>query len=328
MTITQGNNHVQEIRRKAMSTMRLTNEGLVFDFTHDEVSKIMAAQDVTEQALATIGAAVALGGGAVGAVAALVAAAAATNLAIHKNQFQQADKGFGVEMTLPLWAIILQLWEVQLMQPLPAPPVGQGLQSTRGSVWHTVQPNPSSAFGSWSRLGDAAGAGQIAVGSNADGRLEVFAVDTADRLAWHIAQTAPNGSFGGWSRLFDAAGLTAGPGQITVGSNADGRLEVFTLDTAGHVWHTAQTAPNGDFGGWSQLGGAVGVGQITVISTSSGSLEVFAVDTAAGMAWTIFQDGPNGAFEGWVAVGDQLGLGHIAVGKNADDRLEVCAVQL
>jgi len=311
-----------------MSTMRLTNEGLVFDFTHDEVSKIMAAQDVTEQALATIGAAVALGGGAVGAVAALVAAAAATNLAIHKNQFQQADKGFGVEMTLPLWAIILQLWEVQLMQPLPAPPVGQGLQSTRGSVWHTVQPTPSSAFGSWSRLGDAAGAGQIAVGSNADGRLEVFAVDTADRLAWHIAQTAPNGSFGGWSRLFDAAGLTAGPGQITVGSNADGRLEVFTLDTAGHVWHTAQTAPNGDFGGWSQLGGAVGVGQITVISTSSGSLEVFAVDTAAGMAWTIFQDGPNGDFEGWVAVGDQLGLGHIAVGKNADDRLEVCAVQL
>ena len=311
-----------------MSTMRLTNEGLVFDFTHDEVSKIMAAQDVTEQALATIGAAVALGGGAVGAVAALVAAAAATNLAIHKNQFQQADKGFGVEMTLPLWAIILQLWEVQLMQPLPAPPVGQGLQSTRGSVWHTVQPTPSSAFGSWSRLGDAAGAGQIAVGSNADGRLEVFAVDTAAGLAWHIAQTAPNGSFGGWSRLFDAAGLTAGPGQITVGSNADGRLEVFTLDTAGHVWHTAQTAPNGDFGGWSQLGGAVGVGQITVISTSSGSLEVFAVDTAAGMAWTIFQDGPNGDFEGWVAVGDQLGLGHIAVGKNADDRLEVCAVQL
>src|SRR5437588_1986690 len=294
MTITQGNNHVQEIRRKAMSTMRLTNEGLVFDFTHDEVSKIMAAQDVTEQALATIGAAVALGGGAVGAVAALVAAAAATNLAIHKNQFQQADKGFGVEMTLPLWAIILQLWEVQLMQPLPAPPVGQGLQSTRGSVWHTVQPTPSSAFGSWSRLGDAAGAGQIAVGSNADGRLEVFAVDTADRLAWHIAQTAPNGSFGGWSWLRDAKGV----GQIAVGKNADGRLEVFAVDTAaGLAWHITQDAPNGSFGGWSRLFDAAGLtagpGQITVGSNADGCLDVFTLDTAGHVCHTA-QTAPNG----------------------------------
>src|SRR2546421_313564 len=312
MTITQGNNHVQEIRRKAMSTMRLTNEGLVFDFTHDEVSKIMAAQDVTEQALATIGAAVALGGGAVGAVAALVAAAAATNLAIHKNQFQQADKGFGVEMTLPLWAIILQLWEVQLMQPLPAPPVGQGLQSTRGSVWHTVQPTPSSAFGSWSRLGDAAGAGRIAVGSNADGRVEVFAVDTAAGHVWHTAQTAPNGDFGGWSRLGNAAGA----GQIAVGSNADGRLEVFAVDTAaGLAWHIAQTAPNGSFGGWSRLFDAAGLSRIAVGSNADGRLEVFAVDTAAGHVWHTAQTAPNGDFGGLAQVGEAGGVGRDAGGK-------------
>jgi hypothetical protein len=257
-----------------MSTMRLTNEGLVFDFTHDEVSKIMAAQDVTEQALATIGAAVALGGGAVGAVAALVAAAAATNLAIHKNQFQQADKGFGVEMTLPLWAIILQLWEVQLMQPLPAPPVGQGLQSARGSVWHTVQPTPSSAFGSWSRLFDAAGLSRIAVGSNADGRLEVFAVDTAAGLAWHIAQTAPNGDFGGWSQLGGAVGV----GQITVISTSSGSLEVFAVDTAaGMAWTIFQDGPNGDFEGWVAVGDQLGLGHIAVGKNADDRLEVCAV---------------------------------------------------
>ena len=94
-----------------------------------------------------------------------------------------------------------------------------------GSLWHTVQDAPNGGFGSWQIIGDAAGLGRIVVGRNADGRLQVFALDTAAGLAWTTVQDAPNGSFGGWSRLFDAAGL----GQIAVGSNADGRLEVFAV---------------------------------------------------------------------------------------------------
>src|SRR5262249_9536750 len=52
-----------------------------------------------------------------------------------------------------------------------------------GSLRHTVQDVPNGSFGSWGIIGDATGLGSIAVGSNADGRLEVFAVDTAAGLA-------------------------------------------------------------------------------------------------------------------------------------------------
>ena len=61
----------------------------------------------------------------------------------------------------------------------------------------------------------------IAVGGNADGRLEVFVRGTHNAL-WHNWQTAPNGGWSGWNSL--GGGLTSDP---VVGRNADGRLEVF-----------------------------------------------------------------------------------------------------
>jgi len=39
--------------------------------------------------------------------------------AIHKVEFQLADKGNGVEVTLPSWAIILSWWGTLIMKPLP-----------------------------------------------------------------------------------------------------------------------------------------------------------------------------------------------------------------
>jgi len=170
-----------------------------------------------------------------------------------------------------------------------------------GMMLHTAQSAPNGGFGGWSRLSGAVGLGQIAVGRNADGRLEVFAVDTADHLVWHIWQTSPNGSFGGWSWLRDAKGV----GHIAVGSNADGRLEVFATDTAaGLVWHTAQGVPNGAFGGWSRIFDAAGAGQIAVGKNADGRLEVFALDRKEGSAWHTWQTSPNGDFGSWQIMGD------------------------
>ncbi len=191
-----------------------------------------------------------------------------------------------------------------------------------GMPWHIVQIVPNGSFGGWSRLGDAAGVGQMMVISGINGGLEVFAVDTGAGFVWTIFQDGPNGNFEGWRIVGNKTGFR----QVTAGRNADGRLEVFAIDAQGVPWHTAQPTPSSGFPDWLQLGGGVGLGQITVISTHSGSLEVFATDTSAGLAWTIFQDGPNGNWEGWVRVGDGVGLRQIAVGKNADDRLEVFAI--
>ncbi|MBY7125955.1 hypothetical protein ILS93_28305, partial [Bacillus sp. 16GRE42] len=50
----------------------------------------------------------------------------------------------------------------------------------------------------WGSLGGTID--MLAIGKNADGRLEVFARG-ADRALWHIWQTAPNNGWSNWGSL-------------------------------------------------------------------------------------------------------------------------------
>ena len=78
-----------------------------------------------------------------------------------------------------------------------------------------------------------------AVGRNADGRMEVFAVGTDGHL-WHTYQVAPNSAWSDWGVL-DGHPFT-GPPSVT--TNADGRLEVFLAGPGNTLWHGWQNAPN------------------------------------------------------------------------------------
>ena len=70
----------------------------------------------------------------------------------------------------------------------------------------------------------------------------------------HEAQAAPNGAWGTWAGLgAPAPGLAIGDPRVT--NDADGRLDVYVLAKDQHVWHLAQTAPNGPWGTWATLGG-------------------------------------------------------------------------
>ena len=89
---------------------------------------------------------------------------------------------------------------------------------------------------------------QIALGKNADGRLELFALG-GDGAVNHKWQAAPNRGWGEWSTL---AGHDLK--QIAIGSNADGRLEIFALGGDGAVYHKWQGTPNGGWGEWKSLG--------------------------------------------------------------------------
>jgi len=124
---------------------------------------------------------------------------------------------------------------------------------------------------------------QIAMGRNADGRLEVFAL-VGGNIS-HLWQTAPNGQ---WSqpKPFGTVGVT----KMAVASNADGRLEVFAL-VGGDIIHFWQTAPNGQ---WSQSKpfGTVGVTKMAVASNADGRLEVFAL--VGGDIVHFWQTAPNG----------------------------------
>src|SRR6266568_4710537 len=122
-------------------------------------------------------------------------------------------------------------------------------------IWHIWQTAPN---GTWStltllnKLANASYYSSIAVDENADGRLEVFTVGT-DGAFWHIWQTAPNGTWSSWAYLGTPSNVQSTTG-LTVGKNADGRLEFFTVGTDGALWHISQNSPNGTFNTWTTLG--------------------------------------------------------------------------
>src|SRR6266581_4476695 len=87
---------------------------------------------------------------------------------------------------------------------------------------------------------------------NADGRLEVFAAGN-DGALWHIWQTAPNGTWSSWASLGTPSNVQFLSGY-TVGKNADGRLEVFTVGSDGALWHIWQNSPNGTWNTWTSFG--------------------------------------------------------------------------
>jgi hypothetical protein len=165
----------------------------------------------------------------------------------------------------------------------------------------------------------------LTVNSNADGRLEVFALG-GDRGLWHTWQQSPRGSgnevdaqtWGGWETL-TGTDLQ----QIVVGSNADGRLEVFALGGDRGLWHVWQQSPNGAWGDWQSLGGTE-LQELVLGTNADGRLEVFALGGDRGL-WHIWQQSPNGAWGGWQSL-DGTDLQAIAVGSNADGRLEVFSI--
>jgi hypothetical protein len=141
----------------------------------------------------------------------------------------------------------------------------------------------------------------LAVGRNADGRLEVFGT-AGDDTIWHTWQTAPSNGWSAW-RPFHSAGDRLR--TLAVGRNADGRLEVFGTAGDDTIWHTWQTAPNNGWSGWTPLfTRSDRLRRVEVHANADGRLEVFGTaedDTI----WHTWQTAPN---NGWV--GDQQPFTH------------------
>lgn len=89
-------------------------------------------------------------------------------------------------------------------------------------------------WSAWRPLGGPRNA-QMAIAPNADGRLELLAIN--GETAQHIYQTGPSKEWSGWEE-FGTAGR-----YIAAGTNADGRIEVFASGPKG-VYHRYQTEPN------------------------------------------------------------------------------------
>lgn len=170
-------------------------------------------------------------------------------------------------------------------------------------------------------MGDHDRDGEIGVGRNSDGRLEVFVRDTSNAVG-HRWQ---GGNDNGWNDggVWDALGgvKTSNVGVNVAGS---GCLEIFARGTDNAVWHRWQKTPGGFFNdeGWQSMGGNI-VGDITVARNADGRLELFVRDRA-NVVHNRWQGGPGGWNSEWSALGGLVGS-NVTVGLNTSGRLEIFA---
>jgi GR25 family glycosyltransferase involved in LPS biosynthesis len=167
------------------------------------------------------------------------------------------------------------------------------------------------------------------VGSNADRRLEIFAVGD-DHALWQKWQVAPNNGWSEWSTRGKPAKDISLTEQFCVGKNQDGRQEVFALASDGNIWQIWQQAPNGVWSDWGKLGQpSVGIRcsePITVASNLDLRQELFVVGRDDAL-WHIWQVVPNAEWSSWDSLGKPEGgeFSRPLVQKNGDGRLEVFA---
>jgi hypothetical protein len=125
------------------------------------------------------------------------------------------------------------------------------------ALWQKWQVAPNNGWSDWRTLGtpaaDVSLTDRFTVGRNQDGRQEVFAVGS-DGNVWQIFQTVPNGGWSDWKKLGKPPAEIRTSDRITVGSNADGRQELFAVGKDAAIWHVWQVAPNVGWSDWKSLG--------------------------------------------------------------------------
>lgn len=170
-------------------------------------------------------------------------------------------------------------------------------------VMRWYQTSPGGAWAGPQALGGGGGsylAPQIAVGTNADGRLQVFALrydglqDTSSLIT--ASQTTAGGSFSAWTSLGNPDNAHYQTGSPTVAANADGRLQVFTKNYHGGVSTAVQSTPGGAFSGWTDLGGGPGVQDGLAAATDrTGRINLFATKCQLPPSGSPPDDGNGGA---------------------------------
>jgi hypothetical protein len=172
-------------------------------------------------------------------------------------------------------------------------------------VQHAWQTTPGAGWAAFHALltGVPVYSNVVAVTANADGRLEIFVRSSSGSgpAIWHAWQLTPGGGWHAWKSLGVAFNGNFNRSPV-VGRNADGRLEVFTVDSTNKVEHAYQTVP-GD--GWTtsftSLDGAVSAAT-TVVSNTDGRLELFDQGTSIDIqhSWQMM---PNAGWSAWFSLG-------------------------
>jgi hypothetical protein len=188
-----------------------------------------------------------------------------------------------------------------------------------GRLYHDASTGRGAWRGFESLGGTLAPGERVAVGRNADGRLDVFARGS-DNALWHIAETAPGGGWSAWTSL---GGQLSGAPDVAINTNHT--LEVFARGPGNALWHTWQYAPGGTWTPWASLDGVITTAP-AAIPYSTGALVVWALGSNNG-AYHIWQTAPAGAWSGWASDGGTF-TSAIAPSLNEDGRQQAYGLGL
>ncbi|MFI6333332.1 tectonin domain-containing protein, partial [Micromonospora chersina] len=165
----------------------------------------------------------------------------------------------------------------------------------------------------------------VAAETNADGRMELFGVNSNGTI-WHRAQNSADksGAIGPWGPWVQFDG---GLSSIAAARNADGRIELFGSNELGQVFHRSQTAKNASccWTPWTQFDGP-GMVKVAAETNLDGRIEMFGLD-GVGHIFHRAQLTAGGAsgWSAWTPLDGTPGtLSTIAVARN-NDRLELYA---
>ncbi|HEY2696899.1 MAG TPA: hypothetical protein VGJ45_15620 [Pseudonocardiaceae bacterium] len=173
----------------------------------------------------------------------------------------------------------------------------------------------------------------LAVGNNADGRVEVFALrmDTWDTVT--VYQTAVNGSptQWAWANLSNpnaGGGDRTQVGQPCLAMNQDGRMQIFAKNGGGGISTTYQTAVNAGWTtNWTDLGNGPGVQDgLCALLNPAGLIELFAYTINAngkGSILNLYQPQPNVGFNTAPSFATFEPASPPTMARNADGRMDV-----
>lgn len=192
----------------------------------------------------------------------------------------------------------------------------------QGELRHRWQKPASGDWSTWSSLGGTVLPG-IAIANDAQGRINIFAINRTNKLLEVIREESANGhDWSEWSRL---GGNVEPP--LAVAQDAGGALEVFARDAVSHrIKRIRQTFFRDTWSSWSEMGVSVG-GDMLVQRNKDGRLELFGMEPnnkALGHCWQNKADNADDWSE-WRSLGGTI-LPGMATGQNAIGQLEVFAV--
>lgn len=174
-------------------------------------------------------------------------------------------------------------------------------------VFYRARPAGSTAWGTWSPLGDNGFDGALVAAIARDGGLEVvtptdvFPSPGQEEIGMQHKRRNPAGTWTSWGRLGRPAG---GFGEGTIPAlipGPKGTLELFAISAAGAVWRNSQPA-GGSWSGWAPQGDAGGaVTDIAVAASADGGLDLCAVLQDNTVAYCR-QDDQGGPWTDWTSL--------------------------